>query len=272
MSARSETRTDTVLRTEGLSVRYGGNLALDDVSLEIRRGELVGLIGPNGAGKTTFIDAITGFTRSTGRALLGERDLGGLAPHHRVRHGLGRTWQSAELYADLTVRENLEVGRGRDSLPALLREVVTGRHRAPRDIDDIAVLLDLGPILDRRPDDLSQGQRKAVDVGRALAAGSQVLCLDEPAAGLDSAESERLGSTLRRIVDDGTSLLLVDHDMGLVLSACDRIYVLDLGRLIAVGTPEEIRSSPAVIEAYLGADDAAPSAPAPAPSPEEVVR
>lgn len=248
------------LRTENLSVRYGGNLALDSVSLRVADGELVGLIGPNGAGKTTFIDALTGFTKSTGKVWVDGDEVTAAKPHQRVNRGLGRTWQGAELYADLTVRENLEVGGGSHSLTSLVREVVTGRQSPPRAVGDVSDLLGITGILDKQPDDLSQGQRKSVDVGRALAAGSRVLCLDEPAAGLDSAESEQLGRTLRQVVSDGTSLLLVDHDMGLVLGVCDRIYVLDLGRVIAEGTPGEIRSSPEVIEAYLGADDGDPPA------------
>jgi branched-chain amino acid transport system ATP-binding protein len=123
-------------------------------------------------------------------------------------------------------------------------------------VSEAATLLGLTEILDRSPDDLSQGQRKSVDVARALAAGSRVLCLDEPAAGLDSDESERLGRRLKQLVSAGSSLLLVDHDMGLVLGVCDRIYVLDLGRVIAEGAPQEIRTAPQVIEAYLGEETA----------------
>ncbi|SHN39396.1 ABC transporter ATP-binding protein [Cryptosporangium aurantiacum] len=241
-----------VLTTTDLTVRYGGNLALDGVSLRIGAGELVGLIGPNGAGKTTFIDALTGFTRSTGRVVLDGTDLTRAKPHQRARRGLGRTWQGAELYDDLTVRDNLDVGAHRPTWSQSFRELLTGRS-APSPAATAAVtLLGLDDVLDTFPEDLSQGQRKTVDVARALAAGSQVLCLDEPAAGLDSDESLELGNRLRSLVDGGTSLLLVDHDMGLVLGVCDRVYVLDLGRLIAEGTPDEIRRSPAVIEAYLG--------------------
>jgi branched-chain amino acid transport system ATP-binding protein len=242
------------LRTENLSVSYGGNLALDAVSLQVGDGELVGLIGPNGAGKTTFIDALSGFTRCTGRVWVGGTEVTGVKPHLRVGHGLGRTWQGAELYDDLTVRENLEVAGGTRSVPALLRQTLGGRRTPARSIGPIGELLGIGDILDRRPEDLSPGRRKLVDIGRALAAGSRVLCLDEPAAGLDSHESLRLGGILRKVVAQGTSLLLVDHDMGLVLGVCDRIVVLDLGRVIAEGTAEEIRESPQVIEAYLGAD------------------
>jgi branched-chain amino acid transport system ATP-binding protein len=243
-----------VLQTRRLTVRYGGNLALDSVSLRIGEGELVGLIGPNGAGKTTFIDALTGFTPSTGAVIMKGTDISQLKPHRRVLAGLGRTWQGAELYDELSVRENLEVGGRRPSIGVSIKTMLTGRSPSASVIDQAVDLLGLADILDRSPDDLSQGQRKSVDVARALTAGSNVLCLDEPAAGLDTTESLELGRRLRRVVEAGTTLLLVDHDMGLVLGVCDRIYVLDLGRVIAEGTPNEIRTSAEVIEAYLGAD------------------
>jgi len=243
-----------LLRTRELSVHYGGNVALDAVSLRIDAGELVGLIGPNGAGKTTFIDALTGFTPSTGAVIMNGTDISRLKPHRRVIAGLGRTWQGAELYDELSVRENLEVGGHRPSIVESIRAMLTGRSPSMSVVDEAVDLLGLVDILDRSPDDLSQGQRKSVDVARALTAGSTVLCLDEPAAGLDTTESVELGRRLRRVVEAGTSLLLVDHDMGLVLGVCDRIYVLDLGKVIAVGTPDEIRRSPEVIDAYLGTE------------------
>jgi len=244
--------TTPLVHTENLSVRYGGNLALDSVSIDVHEGELVGLIGPNGAGKTTFIDALTGFARSTGSTWLNGVDVSTWKPHKRVAAGLGRTWQSAELYDELSVLENLQVGGYRPSWSTFLKEIVTGSSASLATVDKAVELLGIDGILQMQPEDLSQGQRKSVDVARALTAGSRVLCLDEPAAGLDTAESHELGNRLRRVVADGTSLLLVDHDMGLVLGFCDRIYVLDLGQLIAVGTPDEIRNSPQVVEAYLG--------------------
>ncbi|GHF34829.1 branched-chain amino acid transport system ATP-binding protein [Amycolatopsis bartoniae] len=245
------------LETVRLGVTYGGNKALDDVSLSISEGELVGLIGPNGAGKTTFIDAITGFTRCSGNVMLEGTDISGDKPHVRARKGLNRTWQGAELYDELTVRENLEVGAANSQAGGGLRKLLTGRGPAPEAVDRALDLLKLRHLADDLPEALPQGRRKMVDVARAFAAGGRVLCLDEPAAGLDSDESLELGRRLRSLVDAGTSLLLVDHDMGLVLSVCDRIYVLDLGRVIAVGTPEEIRSSDAVVKAYLGEEGTA---------------
>lgn len=245
-----------ILTTTDLTVRYGGNLALDSVSLRIGEGELVGLIGPNGAGKTSAVDALTGFARASGSVVLDGTDISLLRPHQRVLAGLGRTWQGAELFDELTVRENLEVGGYRPTAWQTCREILTGRSSARAAVTDAVGLLGLDDILDHHPSDLPQGRRKSVDVARALTAGSRVLCLDEPAAGLSTAESAQLGRRLRHLVENGTSLLLVDHDMGLVLGVCDRVYVLDLGRVIAEGTPEEIRASSRVIEAYLGESSA----------------
>lgn len=244
-----------ILTTTDLSVRYGGNLALDSVSIRVAEGELVGLIGPNGAGKTTFIDALTGFARSSGSVVLAGSDLSHTKAHRRAQLGLGRSWQGAELFDDLTVRENLQVAAAKPSVRQAFAELVTGRPRPDDAVAHVVELLELEGIVDAQPADVSQGQRKLVDVARSLAAQPVFLCLDEPAAGLDSTESEDLGRRLRRIVDDGTSLLLVDHDMGLVLGICDRIYVLNLGHVIAEGTPEEIRASELVIQAYLGEEE-----------------
>jgi branched-chain amino acid transport system ATP-binding protein len=231
------------LRTEGLSVTYGGVRALVDADVRIAPGRLVGLIGPNGAGKTTFIDAVCGFARSTGRVWLNGSDVTALSPHRRARAGLGRTWQAADLFDDLTVAENLAVA----ARP-------TFRPRRDGGIDPAEVLARLGleDAADRATTELSQGQRKLVGVARALVADPSVVCLDEPAAGLDTDESRELGGRLRALADAGTALLLVDHDMGLVLSVCDEVVVLDFGHVIARGTPAEVRTNHAVVEAYLG--------------------
>ncbi len=241
-----------VLAVERLSVDYGGIHALDGVSLEVPERRLVGLIGPNGAGKTTLIDAVTGFVSAQGKVALDGRDVTGLSPDRRARAGLARTWQSTDLFDELSVVENLAVTSGRPPLGRLLREIVKGRLEPDPAVTEAMHLLELDQFADRMPNQLSQGQRKLVGVARALAARPLVICLDEPAAGLDTEESEQLGRKLREIVDQGTSLLLVDHDMGLVLTVCDEVVVLDFGKEIARGTAGQVRSNPKVVEAYLG--------------------
>ncbi len=203
--------------------------ALVDVDLEVERGQLVGLIGPNGAGKTTFIDAITGFTRASGGVELEGRDLTGLAPHERARAGLARTWQSADLFDELTVAENLAVTSGRPSLSRTIREIFRGRSDTDPAAAGALALLDVADLAEALPESLTLGQRKLVGVARALAARPKALCLDEPAAGLDTSESARLGEHLRQIAATDVAVLLVDHDMGLVLSICDRVVVLEFG-------------------------------------------
>jgi branched-chain amino acid transport system ATP-binding protein len=227
-----------VLAAHDVSVSFGGLRALVDVDLEVGEGQLVGLIGPNGAGKTTFIDAISGFVRSRGRVELDGRELSSLPPHTRARLGLARTWQSVELFDDLTVLENLTVAAPRRSLPTKAEETLA--------------LFGLELLAGAMPSELSQTQRKVVGLARALAAEPRILCLDEPAAGLDVNESEELGRRLRELVDGGTPILLVDHDMGLVLGISDHVVALEFGKVIASGPPESVRRDPQVVAAYLG--------------------
>jgi branched-chain amino acid transport system ATP-binding protein len=241
----------TILHTRQLSVSYGGVKALIDVDLEVREGQLVGLIGPNGAGKTTCIDALTGFADATGSARMDGTELLGLSPPERARRGLARTWQASELFYDLTVREHLSLAAERPSGWALARELVTGRA-SPIDVDRPLEILGLERMGDRMPAELTTGQQKLVGVARAVAGSPRLVCLDEPAAGLDSGESAALGEHLRKLVDDGTSMLLVDHDMGLVLAVCDYVVVLEFGRVIGQGTPDAVRKDARVIQAYLG--------------------
>ncbi|MEU8803818.1 ABC transporter ATP-binding protein [Spirillospora sp. NPDC048819] len=246
-----------LLEARGLGVRFGGVQALTDVDLTVDEGALVGLIGPNGAGKTTLIDALTGLVPAGGRVTFAGRQIGGLPAHRRARAGLGRTWQSLELFGDLTVTENLQVAADRQGPWGMLHDLLRPRRTAPAPgVAEALALLELGDLAGRMPDELTQGQRKLVGVARALAARPRLVCLDEPAAGLDTDESAALGRHLRRVVDAGTSMLLVDHDMGLVFSICDLVYVLEFGRVITAGAPADVRADRAVIAAYLGGDGA----------------
>ncbi len=244
---------DPVLETRDLTVRYGGVTANDRISLRVMPGSVTGLIGPNGAGKTTFLDAITGMTPSTGQVCLGGHPLAGLPAHARARRGLARTWQSVELFDDLTVRENLQVAAVALTARSVLGDLVhPARRRIEADPGRALALLDIEDLADERPASLSLGQRKLVGVARALAASPRVVVLDEPAAGLDVGESRLLGQRLRAVAERGIAVLLVDHDMSLVLEVCDRVAVLEFGALIAEGTPAEIRSDRRVVAAYLG--------------------
>ncbi|ARE37812.1 ABC transporter (plasmid) [Rhodococcus sp. BH4] len=250
-----KTHGEVLLSAKGIGVRYGGVVALDDVTFDVHAGEIVGLIGPNGAGKTTCIDAISGFADSTGTVTLGDTRVDGLKPHLRSKMGLGRTFQGIELYDDLTVRENVEVG----TVAAVGRQN-DADSPTDSDIDSLFGVLQLTEVADRSVSELSQGQRQLVSVARALAGRPKIVLLDEPAAGLDSTESQWLGERLRAVRDAGVTVLMVDHDMELVLEVCDRIIVLDLGRTIASGPPAEISTNPDVVRAYLGATHAATEA------------
>ena len=229
-----------LLDVRNLTVRYGGVVAVDDVSFCVKEGQIVGLIGPNGAGKTTTIDALCGFHAYEGSVALGGLDVAGYSPHRRAALGLARTFQLAGVSDDLTVEENIQVGQHRATAhdPAALTRI----------LDELG----LAEMRDLQVSMLSQGQRQLVSVARALAGEPRLLLLDEPAAGLDSTESLWLAERLRGVRDTGVTILLVDHDMSLVLNLCDAIDVLDFGALIATGTPDQIRENGDVSTAYLG--------------------
>ncbi|MBH0781016.1 branched-chain amino acid ABC transporter permease/ATP-binding protein [Nocardia bovistercoris] len=243
------------LEVRGVTQTFGAFTALAEVGLTIAPGQVVGVLGPNGAGKTTLIDVVTGYNRpSSGMVVLDGVDVTAWPPHRRARAGLVRSFQSLELFDDLTVRENLLASSEEQDLAAYFTGLV--RAGTPRMTDTVCAAveeLELTDVLHRRPQELSYARRRLVAIARAIAARPSVLLLDEPAAGLDEHESAELGRLIRRLADDwGIGVLLIEHDVELVLDNSDRVMVLDFGRVIAEGTPAEIRRSDAVRRAYLG--------------------
>ena len=241
------------LSVSELTVGYGGLVANDHVSLEVRSGQVVGLIGPNGAGKSTFVDAVSGFTRYTGSVALGPQPLDGLPPHKRRRLGLSRTWQSVELFDDLDVRANVAAAHRTVTPWSFVGDLVRpGRHAESGEVDTILQSMDLSSVATAMPGQLSLGQRKRLGVARALAGHPSVTLLDEPASGLDPSERRQLGERVRGLAADGLGVLLIEHDVDMVLATCDWVVVLDFGRVIASGPPAAIRDDSAVADAYLG--------------------
>ncbi|WP_395111030.1 ABC transporter ATP-binding protein [Actinomadura sp. SCN-SB] len=255
--------TTARLEASGVTVRFGGLLALDSVDLAVPPGGVVGLVGPNGAGKSTLFAVLSGLLRpDAGRVRMGGADVTRASAAARARRGLARTFQRPELFSGLTVREHVVLAdRVRHRGGRILRDLVTGgglrRPDAGEDerVDAILDSLRLADLRDREVSGLPLGACRLVEVARALATGPAVLLLDEPSSGLDGRETEELAATLARVnADHGVSLLLVEHDVELVLGMCGTVYVLDFGAMIRSGPPEEIRSDPAVRAAYLGAE------------------
>ena len=221
-------------------------VAVDSVDFTVRRGRLVGLIGPNGAGKTTFIDAVCGFVAAGGSVRFDGQPVERRPAHERARLGLRRTFQTTELFEDLTIRENLIV-------PARAHAAGADEPASNRfSVEEILRLLDLEDKAECLPRELSSGEAKMAGLARALRGEPKLLLLDEPAAGLDSQESRELGRRLLSLLDLGISMVLVDHDLELVMGVCDEVVVLDRGQLLASGPPETVRRDPAVRAAYIG--------------------
>jgi branched-chain amino acid transport system ATP-binding protein len=236
-----------VLEAQGVSVRFGEHHAVREVGLDVDEGTIVGLIGPNGAGKTTLFNALSGVQRCTGHVRLGGVDVSDAPPHRRARLGLNRTFQRLEVFGSMTAYDNI-LTAAEIAARAARRPVRSAAPVAQRVVD----LLGLGRIAGRRADALPTGQARLVELGRCLATEPRVLLLDEPASGLDELETGRLAEVLGTVRDDGMAILLVEHDIDLVMDLCSKICVLDLGVLIATGTPREVREDPEVRAAYLG--------------------
>jgi branched-chain amino acid transport system ATP-binding protein len=258
---------EPILEVTDLTMDFGGLRAVDHVDLEINPGEIVALIGPNGAGKTTFFNCITGMYSPTAGIMLirppgkKSRKLNGLKPNHVTENGLARTFQNIRLFPNMTVLENVMIGRhcrtSSGIVGAILKRASTRREEAQIVEHSYLVLekIGLAGFVNEFAKNLPYGAQRRLEIARAMATEPFLLLLDEPAAGMNPHETQELDELIVKLrEEEGVSILLIEHDMKLVMSLSDRIYVVDYGKKIAQGTPQEIKSNPAVIKAYLGED------------------
>lgn len=261
MSTESNDRPDALLAIEGVDLWFGGTHALDDVTFDVHRGEVFGIIGPNGAGKSSLLNCINGYYKpKTGRIMFKERDLTAERPHQVAQLGVGRTFQNIELSPEATVIGNVMLGRHlkirSNSVSEMLHLPWAARQeRASREYcEGILDVLGLGEFQNHPVSDLPYGRQKLVELARALATEPDLLLLDEPTAGMTGEERADVSRQLRKIsTSTDITLVLIEHDTGFIRGITDRVAVLDFGRLIALGTPDEVLENPRVVEAYLGA-------------------